>query len=129
MSEAARSYELRFEHRPEWLEAYISAPKDSVEVSLAYIREIAEECRRSNCQRVLVVEDIPTNLSTLEMHEVCARAADLGGRGLIVAYVDLCFHETEANQFRETVAVNRGINIRFFRTVAEAQAWLRSEEN
>ena len=119
-------YEVGFERRPEFLVAHVSAPKDSVEVSLGFLREIAEECRRGQYGRVLVVEDIPNNLSTGEMYEVASRVPKFGGHGLVIAYVDLQAEHHELNLFAETVAVNRGVLVKCFRTVAEAERWLGS---
>ena len=45
---------------------------------------------------------------------------------LRIAYVDVNpEHPTAHMQFAETVAVNRGMNIRMFATVAEAEEWVR----
>jgi hypothetical protein len=42
-----------------------------------------------------------------------------------IAYVDLRQHERPGNtRFAETVALNRGLNLRAFPTVEEAAAWL-----
>jgi hypothetical protein len=44
-----------------------------------------------------------------------------------VAYVDLNPEHSAANmEFAKTVAGNRGLDVRVFATVAEAEAWLRS---
>ena len=45
-----------------------------------------------------------------------------------IAYVDVNpEHDVARMQFAETVAINRGVSIRHFTTVAEAEAWLRAE--
>ena len=120
-------YDLRFEHRPAFLVARVSAPKDCVEVTLGFLHEITAEYRKSHCHHVLIIEDIPTNLSTIEMHEVATVAAEFGLRGIIIAYVDLQYHPPHEDHYRETLAVNRGLSITFFPTVAQAEQWLESQ--
>ncbi len=120
-------YNLRFEHRPEFLLVEVCAPEDSVEVSLSFLREIAEECRRGRHKRLLIIEDVGTNLSVMQMYEVASRGAELGLRGVPIAYVDLKPEHHEANLFGETVAVNRGVSVKFFRDVAEAEEWLLAQ--
>ncbi len=124
MQAGGHLYDLRFEHRPELLVAHVSAPKDSVELSLSFLREIAEECRRCKDKRLLIIEDLGTNLSVMEMYEVACRGAEMGLRGVPIAYVDLKAEHHEMNLFGETVAVNRGVGVKFFRDVVEAEAWL-----
>ena len=128
MEIALGHYDLRFEHRPEFLVAQVCAPEDSVEVSLGFLREIAEECQHCKYQRVLIIEDLGTNLSTMQMYEVASRAPLLGAVGMTVAYVDLKAKHHELNLFGETVAVNRGVSVKFFRTVADAERWLLAEK-
>jgi hypothetical protein len=44
-----------------------------------------------------------------------------------VAYVDTNLeHDSSLLEFIETVAVNRGVHVRVFATVREAEAWLAS---
>ena len=53
-----KPYEIRFERRPEYLYAYVGGEHDSLSISLAFWREIADECRRAEARKVLIEEDI-----------------------------------------------------------------------
>ncbi len=117
-------YELRFEEQSEFLVARVSAPEDTIEVRCSFLREIGEACRRTQRWRVLIIEDIETNLSALQMYEVATRSFELGARGLWIAYVDLKADHHDRNLFGETVAVNRGVMVKVFRNVPEAARWL-----
>ncbi len=52
----------------------------------------------------------------------------MGLRGVPIAYVDLKPEHQEVNLFGETVAVNRGVGVKFFQEVAKAEAWLLAQE-
>ena len=41
-----------------------------------------------------------------------------------IAYVDATMDDSEKPKFAETVAVNRGVNVRLFRDLDAAKAWL-----
>jgi hypothetical protein len=43
-----------------------------------------------------------------------------------IAYVDLSPRDEERMRFAETVAVNRGANVRLFRDVESAKEWIAS---
>ncbi|MDQ3748821.1 MAG: hypothetical protein M3367_07395 [Acidobacteriota bacterium] len=64
----AKPYTLEFEQRPEHLYTYVRGEKDSLEISLQYWKEIADECRRAGYKKVFVEEDIKEEVSTIEMY-------------------------------------------------------------
>ena len=53
-SSHAKPYTLEFEPRPEYLYAYVKGEKDSLEISLQYWKEIADECRRTGYKNFLL---------------------------------------------------------------------------
>ena len=44
-----------------------------------------------------------------------------------IAYVDATPRDPERMKFAETVAINRGVNVRLFRDLEEAKRWISSE--
>ena len=122
----ARPYWLRFEQRPGYWVAYLSAPRDTEAASLAYWREIAAECRRRDCHRVLVIEDIPGSLSSVETYRTIQSLSQPEMKDFTVAFVDLRTEHTGENLFGELMAVNRGLRVRVFDSVVAAEQWLDS---
>ncbi len=119
-----KAYKLRFENRPGYLYAYVEGSKDSFEISKQYWMEVAAECRRTDCSRVLVEEDIPEAISMGEAYELATEIPTLGFSRIKIAFVDRYADQVELNQFAELVATNRGVNGRFFTQFDEAENWL-----
>ena len=59
------------------------------------------------------------------IHEIVAERSADGARWSRIAYLDLSAERSlEHMRFAETLARNRGVNIRLFRSLATAQHWL-----
>ncbi|MET0754470.1 MAG: hypothetical protein ABWZ66_13895 [Pyrinomonadaceae bacterium] len=125
--DSSKSYELSFEYRPQYLYVHVAGDRDSYEISKQYWREIAEECKRSACKKVLIEEDITENVSMPDMYQFASEILELGFFGIRVAFVDLQDDQTQLNKFGETVATNRGLFSRVFNNTPEAEKWLLSE--
>ena|SRR5687768_2787405 len=122
-----KPYDIRFEHRSEYLYAYVSGDQDSVEISTRYWNEIAAECRKNNYKKVLVEEDIPEAVaSVFELYQFAAELPKFGFAGIYIAFVDRYIEQNELNEFVELVASNRGLMGRVFNDVTEAEKWLLS---
>lgn len=118
------SYDLHCEVRGSYLFAQVRGEADSFEISLGYWKEIATELRRSGLRRVLVVEELKAPSSAVDTFEVASRLAEIGFRGVSVAFVDMELDHLPDNLFGENVARNRGVNGRVFNNLALAQEWL-----
>ena len=125
--EVSKLYNLKFEERTDYLYAYVSGDKASLELSKQYWRKIAEECRRTKCNKVLIVEDIKENVSTTEMYEFASELPTMGFVGIKIAFVDQYIEQRELNELGELVATNRGGHGKIFNTVEEAEQWLLSK--
>lgn len=119
-----KPYRLTFEHRPEYLYVYVEGQEDSYEISRAYWQEIAGECKDKKYKRALVVEDIVESGTIAEAYQLCSEFPQMGYIGIKVAFVDRYSEQSEENQFGELVAVNRGINVKTFNDVEDAEKWL-----
>jgi hypothetical protein len=94
-----------------------------------YLREAYEVCRESQCPNVLIEEFLegPT-LSVTEVFFLVSKNLNVFPVVQRVAFVDANpAHDPARMDFAETVAVNRGLQMRHFSTVAEAVAWIESE--
>jgi hypothetical protein len=125
--EDSKLYNLEFEERTDYLYAFVSGDKDSVEICTQYWREIADECRRTKCSKVLIVEDIKESVSTTEMYQIASEIPDMDFSGIKIAFVDQYIEQHAVNEFGGLVATNRGLNVKLFNTAEEAEKWLLSK--
>lgn len=125
--ESEKPYDIRFEHRPEYLYVYVSGEKDSIEISTRYWSEIAAECRKKDYKKVLVEEDISEAIvSVLELYQLASELPKYGFAGIYIAFVDRFIEQNELNEFVKLVAANRGLKGCIFNDVEEAKKWLLS---
>ncbi|CAN5857804.1 hypothetical protein BH24ACI1_BH24ACI1_14470 [soil metagenome] len=122
----AKPYTLEFEQRPKYLYACVKGEKDSLEISLQYWKEIADECWRTGYRKVFIEEDINGEMSIIEMYQFTSEIPNIGFSGIRVAFVDRRLNQQELNKFGELVATNRGLNGKIFNSSEEAEEWLLS---
>lgn len=125
-SKEAKPYVVKFEHRACYLYVYAHAEKDSFDISLGLWKEVASYCKANGFFKVLVEEDFGTDNDMMDAYEVMAQAHNVGFAGIRIAFVDRHPEQMDSNLFNETVARNRGISVRVFATVKEAEEWLLS---
>ena len=97
------------------------------ETVLQYLAEVREPCLRERCDKVLIEENLSgPGIGTFQVFDVVTRAARSAFPSVLqIAYVDANpTHDSERMKFAETVAANRGVNVKVFRDLAEAAAWL-----
>ena len=100
----------------------------TIEDVAGYLSEVLKKCIELRSPNVLIEENLKgQSLGVFAVYEIvtkiCWQAASAVRQ---VAYVDISpEHKKEVNQFAETTAVNRGVNIKLFGTVAEAENWLQ----
>ena len=120
------AFEIRYKECEGYLHAFISGEEDSVASSLEYWRRVIAECRKRGLNALLVEENFPNQLSTMDVYTVTSAISEMGPRDLRIAFVDDNLEHRELNLFGETVAVNRGVSGRVFQTPEDAAAWLKS---
>jgi hypothetical protein len=118
------AYALKIEQKPGYLHATVTG-HNTVDNVRRYMQEVMQECAARRCRRVLIEENLEgPRLGTMEVYAlVSAGAKQFHGRLEALALVDLNA-EGGVMRFAEDVAVNRGIPVKVFRTVAGAQQWL-----
>ncbi len=125
--EDSKLYKLEFDERTDYLYAHVLGDKDNVEISTQYWREIADECRRTKCRKVLIVEDLKESVSTTETYQIASEIPHMGFFGIQIAFVDQHIEQHAVNEFGELVANNRGIYVKLFNSPEEAEKWLLSK--
>lgn len=99
---------------------------ESLEETQAYGLAVLEAALTSGCSKVLCDErELDYALSTTETFDLAcglAQRAPALGRVAIVCKAD----QVADGRFFETVAVNRGLLVRVFTSIEEAETWLAS---
>ncbi len=126
-SEESKPYKLEFDQKAEYLYARVSGDKDSLAISTQYWREIADECRRVKCSKLLIVEDIKETPSMMDVYQISSEIPNMGFYGVRIAFVDQYIEQQPSNEFGGIVASNRGIHVKVFNTVEKAEKWLLSK--
>ena len=120
-------YKLTVAEKPGYLHAVVTG-ENSRETVARYLEEIQRECAARNCFQVLIEERLEgPRLGTTSVFEIAAKGSDRAvGHFNAIAYVDV---NAEGNrmEFAETVAINRGLPVRVFSSVVDAENWLRSK--
>jgi hypothetical protein len=122
------TYQLTIEQKPGFLHATVTGDNSRATVT-QYLADVLVECRTRNSFRVLVEERLEgPRLGTTDVFRI---ASDEGRKALgivkAIAYVDVNA-QGDLMQFAETVARNRGVRMRVFRTVPEAERWLVEQD-
>jgi hypothetical protein len=123
-------YRLAVEDRGDYLRVRVSG-KNTPEVIRAYLRDVNVRCASMQRFGVLIEEHLEgPALSTMEIYQI---ASDVQGASRPVArriaFVDLNPEHPRRNmKFAEDVAVNRGVNMRVFDLVEDADRWLKQAE-
>jgi hypothetical protein len=122
------TYELTIEQKPTYLHAVVTG-QNSRENVARYLEEVLRECIACSCLRVLIEERLEgPRLQTIDVFGIASEGPKKAhGMLKAIAYVDV---NAEGNlmRFAQTVAVNRGLPVAVFPTVADAEKWLLSQD-
>jgi len=121
------SYKVTFDQKAGYLHAVVTGT-NSRENVVHYLLEILHQCVTRDCFRVLIEERLEgPRLGTMDIFEIASGGHHrLAERYPTVAYVDVNATNASEMKFAEDVAVNRGISIRVFPSVAGARRWLEN---
>lgn len=125
-SMAAKSYQLTIDKKSEYWHFRVTGP-NTPEVVRAYLADVYYACAQGECTSILVEENLSgKGLGLFDIFEVVTEGSEKTWPYIRrIAFVDVNpDHSSHDMKFAETVAVNRGVNVHVFRSVAEAQAWL-----
>lgn len=122
------SYELLIEKKSDYLHVTVSG-ENSKENVVAYLAEMREACQKLDCFRVLVEERLEgPRLDVMEVFMIASEGSKrVLGEYDAIAYVDV--YAGDLLGFSETVAVNRGLPMAAFTSVADAEQWLRQQKD
>ena len=121
------TYKLTIDQKPTYQHVIVTG-RNSRENVVQYLEQTLRECTARSCFRVLIEERLDgPRLGTLDVFQIVSEASSKAD-GIVkaIAFVDVNA-ESNMMQFAETVAVNRGVPVVVFSTVAEAEKWLLNE--
>ena len=118
------TYQLKIEPKFDYLHVVVTGQTSQENVA-AYLAELRGECIARGCFRVLIEEHLEgPRLRTLDIFEVIFKGSKHAlGMYKAIAFIDVNA-EGDLMQFAQTAAVNRGIPVSLFSTVADAEQWL-----
>ena len=117
-----KPYTIQMEDRGDYLYAVIGGKKLTPEIAKLYWDEIAEECFRLEKSKLLIEKDF---LETVSAPEMLAMGVYLGSilADKKIAFIDRYKNES-INELGKKIARNRGVLMRVFQNVKEAEEWL-----
>jgi hypothetical protein len=120
------SYELKVAEKGEYLHVRVTG-ENSPETVRGYLLDVYLACSERDSRAVLIEEDLRgPSLGVVDIYQIISdQSRKTWPRIRRIAYVDVnCEHDAARMRFAETIAVNRGVNVRVFPNVAEAEKWL-----
>lgn len=112
--------------RQRYLYALVRAEDIDRATALAYLREVADECERQGCDRVLLERDIPVMLPDGDLffttHDFFGMMA-----GRRVAFINPHVPIDADMDFAVAIASSRGAPFRLCRDIKSAEKWLASD--
>jgi len=118
------TYKLTIHQKSNYLHAIVTGPNNRENVQ-GYLQEVRGECIARGCYKVLVEERLEgPRIGAMDVFQIAAQGSSkASGTFQAIAYVDVNA-DGDLMKFAETVAVNRGIPVAVFATVADAERWL-----
>jgi len=122
------TYKVVFTRRATYIHVVVTGENTRDNV-MNYLKEIKQECQSSGIYRILIEEHLEgPRLETLDVFRI-AQNGSIENQWIIreIAYVDMNA-SGDLMQFAETAAVNRGLSIRVFNNIVEAEKWLQQSK-
>lgn len=124
------AYQLTIEERPTYVHATVVGERTPAN-ALRCLEEAYAACVKSGRADLLLdIQFTGPSLNTTSIYQVISQRVPDGRNLRKIAYVDsITAFDPGMPYFAETVAVNRGVNVRLFQSVALAEKWLSSEDD
>lgn len=116
-------YQLTIEERPAYVYARVEGDLTPAN-ALRFLEDAHAACVKSGRTSVLLDMQLRGAMPTTSIYEVISQRAADGSKLHKIAYVPYDSGDPSMAHFAETVAMNRGVNVRIFESVAAAEGWL-----
>lgn len=119
-------YRSTLTETPHYLHAHVVGPR-TPENARRFLKEVHDACMERGCAAVLLEMKLTgPSLDAGSIFRVISQSSPEGTRLRRIAYVEASIADPSKAHFAESVAVNRGVNVRLFPDVAAAARWLES---
>jgi hypothetical protein len=122
--QVAKACQITFEPRNQYLYFLVEGETQNYPVMKQYWQDIAQKKSEYNSNLILLENDIPAVVSIVDMFRIVSELSGMGLSGSKLAVVDRYPEHLRANEFAVTVAINRGVRMRTFSSVRDAEKWL-----
>jgi hypothetical protein len=124
------AYQLTIEERPSYVHATAVGERTPAN-ALRFLEEAYTACVKSGRSDLLLdMQFTGPSLNTTSIYQVISQRVPDGRNLRKIAYVDSSTDfDPGMPVFAETVAVNRGVNVRLFQSVELAKEWLLRESD
>jgi hypothetical protein len=122
--QAAKTCQITFEPRNQYLYVLVEGESQNYHVMKQYWQNIAQKRSEHNCRRVLLENDIHAAVTMTDMFYIVSELPGMGFSPSRLAVVDRNPEHGQINEFAEVVALNRGVRMRTFSRVRDAEEWL-----
>ena len=121
------SHALSIQQQGTYLHIKVTGDNNPQDI-LEYLAEVRTACREKKYPYVLLEENLTgPGLDTVVLYDVISRASLPSPDVRCMAYVDINpEHDITRLKFGETVASNRGMTVKVFANLAEAEIWLNT---
>jgi hypothetical protein len=117
-------YRLTIAEFPTYLHATVTGTHTPAN-ALRFLQEAHAACvERGKTDVLLEMNLTGPSLDTTSIFRVISERSGDALKLRKIAYVDASSRDPEKMRFAETVAVNRGVNVRLFQDVAKAKEWM-----
>ena len=117
-------YRLVLEQHPGYLRATVTGEHNAAN-ALRFLTEAIAACAESGEANLLLEFNLDgPSLDSTTIYSVTAKPAQWAAKLRRIAYVDTSSRDPAKMRFAETVAQNRGVNVRLFRDLEAGQRWL-----
>jgi hypothetical protein len=96
---------------------------DSLDVSIAVWRMLAEQCRTHRMERLLVLEDLTGTVADEDVPRVIDAMVDAGFDDIRVSFVELQGHH-QGNERGEILGMEHGLAVHLASSESAARHWL-----
>lgn len=120
------SYHLTIEEKPSYLHAKVTGTHNA-QNARRFLVEVHEACVQRNFSRVLLEMNFSgRSMDIFSIFDVISERSPDALKFERIAYVDASSErDPQQAKFAETVANNRGVNVRLFRNLDDAERWIR----
>ncbi|UHQ19226.1 hypothetical protein LVB87_13705 [Lysobacter sp. KIS68-7] len=121
--DSGESFKVRLEQQHGFLRAYVHEGRDSLAVSIAMWKLLAEQCALHGARKLLVIEDLDATVDRDDVPKVIDAMADFGFASIRTAFVEMQ-DDLQGSEHGGILLTERGIAIHVSNDEFVARHWL-----